>query len=86
MEKFQFHYAVAYSAPVECKNWGNNRQLEKNYKLIFGEKKNRIIATNVSSIIYQGLTLACPHAEECVLSSLYTELSLCNHECSPVML
>jgi len=21
MEKFQFHYAMAYSAPVGCKNW-----------------------------------------------------------------
>jgi len=21
MEKFQFHYSVASSAPVECKNW-----------------------------------------------------------------
>jgi len=33
MEKFQFHYSVAYCAPVEC----NTRHLEKNYRLIFGE-------------------------------------------------
>jgi len=25
MEKFQFHYSVAYSAPVECKSCKNNR-------------------------------------------------------------
>jgi len=59
MEKFQFHYSVAYSAPVECKiQYRNNRQHERNYRLIFGELKNRIIG-DVSSIIYQGLALDC---------------------------
>ena len=24
MEKFQFHYSVAYSAPLRCKKLGNN--------------------------------------------------------------
>jgi len=22
MDKFQFHYSVAYCVPVQCKNWG----------------------------------------------------------------
>ena len=33
----KYGYYVAYSAPVECKTGKNNRQLEKNYRLIFGE-------------------------------------------------
>jgi len=37
MEQFPFHYSVTYSAPVGLQKLGNNRQLEKNYKLIFGE-------------------------------------------------
>ena len=27
MEQFQFHYSVAYSALVECKNLGNMKEL-----------------------------------------------------------
>jgi len=39
MEKFQFHYFVAYSAPVECKNWGNNGQLERIIDSFLGDKR-----------------------------------------------
>jgi len=37
MEKFQFHYSVAYSAPVECKNcMGIIQELIGNLKRIRG--------------------------------------------------
>ena len=35
MEKFQFHYSVAYSAPVECK-MGNSTGIIGNMKRIIG--------------------------------------------------
>ena len=50
-EKLQFHYSVAYSAPVECKNWGIIGNLERS---IGSFLLNRIIGKD-SSIIYQGL-------------------------------
>ena len=50
MEKFQFHYSVAYSAPVECKT-GNNTEIIGNPKekkgSFWGIKEyNKAIVTN----------------------------------------
>jgi len=36
MEKSQFHYSVAYSAPVECKNWESEYRMIGNLKRIIG--------------------------------------------------